>query len=119
LLPAVAGAATRALAKAGSAAVVAADEQVEALAQALGRAGVPHAVLDDSGPGDRLTLVPVSLVKGLEFDHVIVAEPARIAGAHARGLHHLYVALTRAVSQLTVLHAEPLPEPLGATPAAA
>jgi DNA helicase IV len=112
LLPAIARAATQALAKEGSAAVVAADDQVGALAQALGRAGVPHAVLDDSGPGARLTLVPVSLVKGLEFDHVIVAEPAQIAGAHARGLHHLYVALTRAVSRLTVLHAEPLPAPL-------
>jgi hypothetical protein len=28
-------------------------------------------------------------------------------------LHRLYVALTRAVSTLTVLHAQPLPEALG------
>jgi DNA helicase IV len=119
LLPAVARAATQALAKQGSTAVVASDDQVGALARVLGRAGVPHTVLDDSGPGARLTLVPVSLVKGLEFDHVIVAEPAAIVGGHSRGLHHLYVALTRAVSRLTVLHAEPLPEPLrGATAAA-
>ena len=59
-----------------------------------------------------LSLVPVTLAKGLEFDQVIVLEPARIAAAEARGLHRLYVALTRAVSRLTVLHAEPLPEPL-------
>jgi DNA helicase IV len=52
------------------------------------------------------------LAKGLEFDHVIVVEPARIAEAEARGLHRLYVALTRAVSRLTVLYAEPLPAPL-------
>jgi DNA helicase IV len=45
---------------------------------------------------------------------VIVAEPAQIAAAHSRGLHHLYVALTRAVSRLTVLHTEPLPGPLAA-----
>jgi DNA helicase IV len=57
-----------------------------------------------------LTLVPVTLAKGLEFDDVIVVEPARIAAAESRGLHRLYVALTRAVSRLTVLHAEPLPE---------
>ena len=59
-----------------------------------------------------LLVVPVTLVKGLEFDHVIVVEPARIAAAEERGLHRLYVALTRAVSRLTVLHAEPLPAPL-------
>jgi DNA helicase IV len=51
-------------------------------------------------------------VKGLEFDHVIVVEPARIVAAEARGLQRLYVALTRAVSRLTVLHAEPLPAAL-------
>jgi DNA helicase IV len=56
--------------------------------------------------------VPVTLAKGLEFDHVIVVEPAQIAAAEARGLQRLYVALTRAVSGLTVLHAEPLPGPL-------
>ena len=61
-----------------------------------------------------LTLVPVTLAKGLEYDHVIVVEPARIAAAEARGLQRLYVALTRAVSRLTVVHSEPLPEPLPA-----
>jgi len=64
------------------------------------------------GGAGRLVLVPVTLAKGLEFDQVIVVEPARIAAAESRGLHRLYVALTRAVSRLTVLHAEPLPGPL-------
>jgi DNA helicase IV len=54
----------------------------------------------------------VTLAKGLEYDHVIVVEPAQIAAAEARGLQRLYVALTRAVSRLTVLYAEPLPAPL-------
>jgi DNA helicase IV len=76
------------------------------------RAGLAHAVLDGDSESRPLTLVPVTLAKGLEFDHVIVVEPARIARAEARGLQRLYVALTRAVSRLTVLHAEPLPEPL-------
>jgi DNA helicase IV len=70
-------------------------------------------VLDGADPagqtGPRLTLVPVTLAKGLEFDHVIVVEPAAIARAEARGLQRLYVALTRAVSRLTILHAESLP----------
>src|SRR5215470_17519273 len=102
-----------ALGRPGSAAVIAADGQVSALARALGRAGMAHRVLGSEGPDERLTLVPVSLAKGLEFDHVIVAEPAAIADGHSRGLHQLYVALTRAVSRLTVLHSQPLPAPLG------
>jgi DNA helicase IV len=112
--PAVlARACAQALDQPGSAAVIAADGQVTALARALGRAGVTHRTLGSEGPGGRLTLVPVSLAKGLEFDQVIVAEPAAIAGGHSHGLHQLYVALTRAVSRLTVLHARPLPAPLG------
>ena len=106
---AVAAACGRALARPGSVAVIAADPQVPELARALERAGVQH-----GAPGEdaRLTLVPVTLAKGLEFDHVIVVEPARIARAEARGLQRLYVALTRAVSRLTVLHSEPLPAAL-------
>jgi DNA helicase IV len=41
-----------------------------------------------------------------------VVEPARITATGRRGPHRLYVALTRAVSRLTVLHAEPLPAAL-------
>jgi len=110
---ALAQACADALGRPGSAAVIAADGQVSALARALGRAGMAHRVLGSEGPDERLTLVPVSLAKGLEFDHVIVAEPAAIAGGHSHGLHQLYVALTRAVSRLTVLHSQPLPAPLG------
>jgi DNA helicase IV len=60
----------------------------------------------------RVTLLPASLAKGMEYDHVIVVEPAAIAAAGERGLNRLYVVLTRAVSRLTVLHAHPLPGPL-------
>ena len=107
----------------GSVAVIAADPQVRSLAGALDAAGVEHGA---PGSDSRLTLVPVTLAKGLEFDHVIVVEPALIAQAEARGLQRLYVALTRAVSRLTVLYClsrclsrcrplpESLPEPLPA-----
>ena len=78
----------------------------------LAAAGLPHATLDGEQAAEQLTLVPVSLAKGLEFDQVIVVEPGRIAAAELRGLHRLYVALTRAVSRLTVLHADPLPDAL-------
>jgi DNA helicase IV len=69
----------------------------------------PMAVSPDPG---RLALVPVTLAKGLEFDHVILVEPGWIATGEAYGLRRLYVALTRAVSRLTVFHAEPLPAEL-------
>jgi DNA helicase IV len=109
---ALAAACSDALNRPGSAAVIAADDQVPALSEILGRAGLPHTVLDGDSESQQLTLVPVTLAKGLEFDQVIVVEPARIAAAESRGLHRLYVALTRAVSTLTVLHADPLPLPL-------
>jgi DNA helicase IV len=99
----------RASARPGSVAVIAADEQVASLSAMLHAAGVSHAVLDAAGGTGGLTVVPVTLAKGLEFDQVIVIEPARIAAAGGRGPNRLYVALTRAVSRLTVLHAEPLP----------
>jgi len=101
---------------AGSTAVIVADDQVAALSGQLGAAQLAHRVLDGRhpDPGDGgLLVVPVTLAKGLEFDHVIVVEPARIVAAEPRGLHRLYVALTRAVSRLTVLHSEPLPAALG------
>jgi DNA helicase IV len=109
---ALAAACADALTRPGSAAVIAADDQVAGLSAILSQAGLAHAVLNGDSDTEPLTVVPVTLAKGLEFDQVIVVEPARIAASEARGLHRLYVALTRAVSRLTVLHAEPLPAPL-------
>jgi hypothetical protein len=109
----VAAAAGQACARPGSVAVIAADPQVRSLATALEAAGLEHGA---PGSDAQLTLVPVTVAKGLEFDHVIVVEPARIAESEARGLQRLYVALTRAVSRLTVLHADPLPAALPAAP---
>jgi hypothetical protein len=102
-------ASAEALGQQGSVAVIAADSAVAGLAAALTEGGVEFG---EPGADSRLSLVPVTLVKGLEFDHVIVVEPARIVAAEARGLQRLYVALTRAVSRLTVLHCESLPEAL-------
>jgi DNA helicase IV len=116
LAGALAAACAAALGDPGSTAVIAADDQVPSLTRTLGRAGVRHRVLDGSADGlagGGVVVVPVTLAKGLEFDHVIVVEPGRIAAAETRGLHRLYVALTRAVSRLTVLHTEPLPGLLG------
>ncbi|MFI7054212.1 HelD family protein [Streptosporangium canum] len=97
----------------GSIAVVAADAAVERLAAALWNAGVTIAEAGETG-GARVTVVPATMAKGLEYDHVVVAEPSEIVGAGERGLNRLYVVLTRAVSRLDVLHCRPLPPQLGA-----
>ncbi|MGI5211493.1 HelD family protein [Plantactinospora sp. CA-290183] len=97
----------------GSVAVIAADAAVDALRTALAAAGFATATPDEVETTARVTVVPATLAKGLEYDHVIVVEPAAIVAAEPRGLHRLYVVLTRAVSRLGVLHTEPLPAPLG------
>jgi DNA helicase IV len=56
--------------------------------------------------------------KGLEFDNVVVVEPARIVAEHARGLPALFVALTRCTRHLALVHAAPLPAQLGLAPTA-
>ena len=43
--------------------------------------------------------------KGLEYDATLVVSPAEIADESPAGLRVLYVALTRATQQLTVLSA--------------
>ncbi len=114
LAAAVSDACADALTRPGSIAVITSDEQTAEVAAMLNRSGLPHVILDGDSGDSQLAVVPVSLAKGLEFDHVVVVEPSRIATAEARGLQRLYVALTRAVSRLTVLHTGPLPESLGA-----
>jgi DNA helicase IV len=102
----------------GSVAVICADGQVSEVSKALRAAGLAFGVLGSGDPasgeddGGRLSVVPVTLAKGLEFDYVILVEPGRIATGEAHGLRRLYVALTRAVSRLVVLYAEPLPDAL-------
>ena len=96
----------------GSVGVIAADAAVDRLRAALAAAGVETAAVDDAEAATRVTVVPATLVKGLEYDHVVVVEPAQIVAAEPRGLHRLYVVLTRAVSRLAVVHADPLPAPL-------
>ncbi|MEV0256212.1 AAA family ATPase [Streptomyces sp. NPDC050732] len=103
----VVGAVRDALGREGSIGVIAADRRVERVRAALGAAGIGSAGPDELGA--RVTVLPASLAKGLEYDHVVAVEPAEIAGAEPRGLHRLYVVLTRAVSRLDVLHSGPLP----------
>ncbi|MGC4976471.1 HelD family protein [Streptomyces sp. DT199] len=103
----------------GSTGLIAADTRVPELAEALTEAGIPYL-----GPGEettqdtRLTLVPASLAKGLEYDYVVLDEPQAVVDGEPderTGLRRLYVALTRAVSGLIVTHAAGLPPQLAST----
>ncbi|MEO7071129.1 MAG: AAA family ATPase [Nostocoides sp.] len=103
----------------GSVGVIVADDAVDLMATALVANGIEHGTLGvDHGDVDhQVDVVPASVAKGLEFDRVIVVEPAAIAEAEPderTGLRRLYVVLTRAVSALTVVHARDLPTALDA-----
>jgi hypothetical protein len=81
--------------------------QVEDLAAAV--ADEHGAVIAPDAIAESLGAIPVSQVKGLEYDRVVLVEPADIVAAEPRGMSRLYVALTRAVAELVVLHRKPLP----------
>lgn len=100
----------------GSTGLIAADARVPALAEALTAAGIGFlAPGEETTEETRLTLVPASLAKGLEYDYVVLDEPLAVVDGEPderTGLRRLYVALTRAVSGLIVAHTGPLPEQL-------
>ncbi|MFG2173721.1 HelD family protein [Streptomyces niveus] len=114
---AVVGACVESLRHEGSIGLIAADARIPALSAALAAADLPHlAPGEETTAVSRLTLVPASLAKGLEYDYVVLDEPSAVVSGEPderTGLRRLYVALTRAVSGLTVIHASPLPDQLG------
>ena len=96
----------------GSVAVIAPDSMVDEMSEALTSAGIDHGRAGVSGLERQVTVVPVSVAKGLELDSVVVVEPASIVDECHLGLRSLYVALTRSTRRLAVVHSAPLPEPL-------
>jgi DNA helicase IV len=115
LWPAVVAAVTADLAAEGSIGLIVPDGWVSKAARALSASGVEHHELGTDpldGVPPRVSLVPATTAKGLEFDRVVVVEPAQMAEDEPderTGLRRLYVVLTRAVTALTVVHARPLP----------
>src|SRR5205823_1365533 len=73
--------------------------------------GTAESLFDDS----RIAILTPREAKGMEFDHVIVVEPALIVeeAVEGQGLRELYVALTRPTKTLVVVHSRPLPAELG------
>ncbi len=96
----------------GSLGVVAPDSMIGELTEELTAAGINHGTATRTGLDAGVTLVPVSVVKGLELDGVVVVEPARIVSDTTHGLRALYVALTRSTRRLTVVHGDELPAPM-------
>lgn len=80
-----------------------------ALAQALPwvQIGVGSEALDAA-----VAVLDVDDVKGLEFDAVVLCEPADLLDPRGGGWGDLYVALTRPTQRLRVVHSRPLPESL-------
>ncbi|MEU3409815.1 UvrD-helicase domain-containing protein [Streptomyces sp. NPDC006658] len=112
----VVDACARLLRNEGSTGLIAADARIPVLAEALEAAGISClAPGEETTRETRLTLVPASLAKGLEYDYVVLDEPQAVVDGEPderTGLRRLYVALTRAVSGLIVTHAAPLPAQL-------
>jgi len=97
-------AAERAAVAAGTVAVLCPPSLVAAAAEALG-------TLQATGPGaldQPVVVLAAEAAKGLEFDAVVVLEPALLS------LPSLYVAVTRTTRRLAVVHDQPLPPALAA-----
>jgi DNA helicase IV len=109
----------------GSVGLITPDALVPSVVSALTASELAHAILgeepanvetEQSAFDIRLDVVPASLAKGLEFDHVVLVEPAGIVAGEAdrmTGLRRLYVCLTRAVTSLAIVHVDELPAELG------
>ena len=99
----------------GSIGVIAPDALLPFVRSALADLSVATVGVDAGDFDAHLDLVPASLAKGLEFDHVVLVEPAAVVDGEpdeVTGLRRLYVCLTRAVSSLVVVHDRPLPAAL-------
>ena len=93
-------------------AVIAVPERVDELRAALEARGVVLAEPGEVEPDRPIVVVPAPLAKGLEFDGVIVVEPAEIASVGEHGVRLLFVALTRAVQHLAIAYTDDLPPEL-------
>jgi DNA helicase IV len=96
----------------GKLAVIVPQARLEDLARAVTAALPGTAVGDDPDLTSPAVVVTVSQAKGLEFDAVLIADPAQIIDGSPRGLNDLYVALTRSTQRVAVVHPGPIPKVL-------
>ncbi|HET6793095.1 MAG TPA: AAA family ATPase [Acidimicrobiales bacterium] len=93
----------------GSVGVLVGQDMLAEVDAALAAAGVEHAGPDGGSIAAPVVLLPAAAAKGLEFDAVVVVEPAGIVEDAPRGLRLLYVAMTRPTKHLSIVHHRPLP----------
>jgi hypothetical protein len=101
----------------GSVGVLVPAPLMDEVRSALERSGVTAGEAGAGALDVQISLLALVNAKGLEFDSVIVVEPARIVEEQGQGLRALYVALTRCTRRLAIVHREPLPAPLLGWPA--
>jgi DNA helicase IV len=94
----------------GRAAIICAEDSIEAISQSLNAAGIRHGLARAAGLDQDLSIVPATMAKGLELDDVIVVEPAAVVAEDPQGLRLLYVTLTRSTRSLSIVHKQPLPK---------
>ncbi len=94
----------------GTVGIIVAAAQLPAVAASVARE-IPGACTSGRASLDTPAVVLTArTTKGLEFDTVVVVEPAAILAERERGQHDLYVCLSRATQRLIVVHAQPLPK---------
>jgi DNA helicase IV len=99
----------------GTTAIITPPSLLSSVREALEMTGVHFGDAERGELATSIELLEPTTSKGLEFDHVVLVEPAAvIREAEGQGQRDLYVALTRATRTLICVHSEPLPWPLGA-----
>jgi DNA helicase IV len=96
----------------GSVGVVVPEPLIGGVEDALAAAAVPFGDGRRGTMGDIVTVLEPPAAKGLEFDAMVVVEPAAFLSEGPVGGRLLYIALTRAVQQLTIVHTAELPAAL-------
>jgi hypothetical protein len=93
--------------------VIAPDRWLAPIGDALSAVGLAPVGHVQGLAADEVPVLGYELVKGLELDGVVVVSPGEVLDGTERGARLVYVALTRAVQELTIVTSEPLPDVLG------
>ena len=96
----------------GSVGVLVPADLLDDIRSALVGGGIPFGEVGSGALDTPVSLLALKDAKGLEFDSVVVVEPALIVAQPPEGLRALYVAVTRCTRRLAIVHREPLPASL-------
>jgi DNA helicase IV len=91
--------------------VVCSERSIDQVRAGLAAASIDFVSWEQAELDHPVTLLDAPAAKGLEFDAVVVVDPAGIY-EEENGVRRLYVAMTRAVQHLSLVYDQELPEPL-------